>query len=248
MQRLIAVLILWFSSFVMAGFGNFDIGARGSLSGMRIHTDGPNIYSSEVAIGDGISLDLSYRFNDIVFLHSGVGVDYRKFSGYAGDPNKACFCPAEGPCDPCDDGNGNPWKIDKFWFMEIPLFIQARSPTGSFIEGGLVFDVLMDHRTERRFIYESGEKESLASHTNKFGANIAVAMGNVFPSGFFVDFRLMYRLNDLVEAHSVCTDVTKTVWYYNSWDDVTEVTEQRRVYSATFYRMLKVQLGVGYWF
>lgn len=222
------------------GKGSMNYGVRFGVGVNTVISDTKrDIYSTFAGFGGGLSFDIAYGITDQFYLHSALGLDYRTYIAY-GELGV-----------PCGEDCGGYWEgydVNSFLYLEIPVMAQWRT-SALFVEAGPVFDIMLlshessylpkRHRVER--CYED----------RRFGAGVSVSLGHVFSSGLFVDFRVTFQFTDLVNDDK--ERLTEDNSMSELWEENDEI-HTRTIYSneeyvgGSYYKLLKLQLGLGYWF
>ena len=123
-----------------------------------------------------------------------------------------------------------------------------------FFELGPVFDILL-YAHEDSYL----PRQSVASKYNfyenrRFGAGIVAGLGHEFSSGLTVDFRVTYQFTDLVDVdrekapEHISNGMTLVKELDNGEKMVTKIPSSLDEGCGSYYKLLKFQLGVGYWF
>jgi len=93
------------------------------------------------------------------------------------------------------------------------------------------------------------KREKSVNIANSFGVNLIAGIGHKFDNGLFIDFRATFRLNDAIDADKF---IDRKVYSWGGYEvDGNVVEGGSEDYSepyGTYYKLLKFQLGVGYWF
>lgn len=250
--RLVVVLLLCLPLLANAAESAVGVAAKPLRFGTHLNlnkvneiTDAPwGVYADGVGYGATLSFDVSYMFLNWLYLHSGVGVDYRYFTTdeqYVGIG--------------CDGDCGGSWKgknKDYLLYIEVPLLAQAHIPNVLYFEVGPFFDFLLMRKSE--FFVPKKYRSDKCHDDRFFGAGISLGLGHVFSFGLFIDAHLSYQLTDVVSVDKTCGSYTVS-WGSSRIDKESgkEVSEKNDGYIdesivGSYYLFNKIQLGVGYWF
>ncbi len=215
-------------------FNKLELGTRFGAGLMYVITDSEeDIYPSNGGLGGTLSFDVAYGFTNRLYLHFGLGLDYRNSFvhneydyGYPVDSGEV----TEG-VDFVEDSHEKThhsyheekWDYYQSLSLEIPLLLQFRIPGVLFVEGGTSFDVLFWTKSKGNMGIVQRGGDEVMDLSNGFGVNVIAGFGHRFANGLFVDFRTSFRINDLI------------------------IADRPEPYGS-YYKLLKFQLGVGYWF
>jgi hypothetical protein len=209
--------------------GNLDIGTRLSWGTVGIVSDSERDYYTN-GVGDAVtfSFDIAYRLSPKIYLHSGLGLDFRYFSSYVEMGNN------------CDGSCGGTWKGDEsdaLFYLEIPMLAQLRIPGILFLEAGPFVNVFLTKKEELvgpgRYLNNQCYDESL------FGAGAALGIGHVFDNGFFIDLRLTYQFTDVADTERI--SLAQRL-------QLEENSREPDKWDGSYIMLNKLQLGIGYWF
>lgn len=239
-----AVLLLFCASLCSAAGGLFEKGARFGVNLVTILSDGDfwkYPYVSASGLGGTASFDVAFGVSERLYVHTALALDCRVFfmyeeyaaaySGMSGD-NDAFF--AEG------------YSTEVFLLLEVPLLAQWRVTPKFFVEGGVLFDV-----TVADFASLVGEAPDWDSdrEDRTFGFSVAAGVGYRFVSGVSLDFRTSFQLNDLIgKPYTEISYVEGARREEMDGEVVEEAMVIRERTRGSYFKMLKFQLGVGYWF
>ena len=198
-----------------------------------------DVYSTFVGLGGGLSFDIAYSVTGKFSLHSALGLDYRNFFAY-GELGI-----------PCDEDCGGAWEgydVNSLLYLEIPVMAQWKT-SALFVEAGPVFDImLLSHKSSYLPKKYWGDR---CYEDRRFGAGVSAGVGHVFSSGLFVDFRASFQFTDLVNDDKDCLtegmDMTE-LWEENGEIHTKVIYRNEEYVGGTYYKLLKLQFGVGYWF
>lgn len=235
-------------------FDKLEFGTRLGAGLMYVITDSEkNYYPSNGGPWGSLSFDVAYGLTENLYLHSGVGLDYRNIFVYVKE-DSGCDCDySDEESDGVHDkGHSSSEHFEGFEYyqalhLEIPLLLQWRIPKILFVEGGTSFDLRIWSKEKGRSGAKNRDGEKI--DINKiFGASVVAGIGHQFANGLFIDFRALFRVNDLIDADKfkgyISESWTETDMDGNSvisWKNYTETY-------GSYYKLLKFQLGVGYWF
>lgn len=222
----------------------FDVGIRLGAQVSNLMTDanwGP--YPDISGPGGVLSVDFSHGFADNFYLHAALGLDFRTYYTHI-EMSIAC----DGDCGGAWDGD----EIYSFLYLELPVMAQWRS-SALFVEAGPVVDVMLFSDKEH-VIPERYRAQSDGCYEDKrFGAGVSAGVGHVFGFGLSVDARVSFQLTDLVSGDRKClTSHSEEVEM--RFDIETEETTTRVLWESdeymggSYYKLLKYQIGIGYWF
>lgn len=247
MKKFIAILIMAGLS-VCPGFAentenaSLNYGVRLGVGINSVISDSKrDVYPMFAGLGGEVSFDLTYKISQKLYLHPAVGVEYRDFRAHVAEESVGC-----GP------GCGGTWEgfdVNSLVYLDIPVMVQWRIPRTVYFEAGPFFDVmLLSHE-------ENAAPEKYRSERcfedKRFGAGVAVGVGHEFSSGFFIDTRVAFQLTDVADGNRSClTDVFEmTEFWEENGEYHTKVIERREEYvGGDYYKLLKFQIGFGYWF
>lgn len=222
------VLLASLCAFAEASPQKLDLGVRLGANLMYVHTDSEeDIYPSNGGFGAALSFELAYGFTDNFYVHSGIGVDFRSFFGNESGDESAPGCVGECAHETFSENR----EYFLAWLLEMPVLLQWQFPGVLFVEAGAVFDVMVDSETQGNMGAIRVEEDVSCDFNNSFGVSLVVGAGHKFDFGLSLDFRILYQVTDLVESENVGYFEDETLVPYGS-----------------YYRLLKFQLGVGYWF
>ena len=219
-------------------------GTRLSLNSVGEITDASwGVFASGVGVGATFSLDASYRFLPWLYLHAGVGMDYRYFVS-----DNQVFGLS---CDGCKDAYWDGENKDYLLYLEIPLFVQAHIADIVYFETGPVFDFNLMRKSE--FFLPKEHRTDKCQKDRIFGAGISVGIGHVFSFGLFVDVRLSYQLTDVVTVDKKCDCYKVSGWSSrmdkeSGTESVEKLYEFNDDFAGSYFLLNKIQLGIGYWF
>lgn len=202
-----------------------------------------DIYPEIVGLGGELSFDVMYKISQKLYLHPAVGVEYRDFRAYEEGNVSA----------DCDWGCGSEsWKgddVNSFVYLDIPVMVQWRIPRILYLEAGAFVDVLLlAHEEDAR---PEKYRSSRCYDDKQFGAGVTAGLGHEFSSGLFVDLRVSFQLTDLVDGDRRClTNVREEFEMREENGEYhTKVVDRHEEYlGGDYYNLLKLQVGVGYWF
>lgn len=227
MRNFVIVLML----FSMAAFAAtpqkpLELGARLGANLMYLITDSEvDPYPSNAAFGGSLSFDVAYGLTSRLFIHSGIGLDYRLFMTYESEDATLPGCVENCERETCSEN----YEYFMGLFVEMPLLLQWRVPGVVFVEAGPVFSVLV---ATKGYGPVSGTPDSVEDLNNALGVSLAVGIGHKFNFGLSLDFRVFYLLTDLLDADA-----------FGHFD-----LDGKFVPYGSYYNLLKFQIGVGYWF
>ena len=222
----------------------FDIGIRLSSQVSNLLTDAdwgpyPDISGPGGMLSVEFSRGVSYNF----YLHAALGLDFRTYYTHI----KMSI--------PCGDGCGGAWDGDEIFsylYLEIPVMTQWRTSV-LFVEAGPVVDLMLF--SDKDYVLpEKYRGQSDGCYEDKrFGAGIAAGVGHVFGFGLSVDARVSLQLTDVVSGDRKCLtmhseEAEMSLDVETGDTTATLLWESDEYMGGSYYRMLKYQIGVGYWF
>ena len=223
--------------------GNLDIGTRLSWGTVGIVSDSERDYYTN-GVGDAVtfSFDIAYRLSPKIYLHSGLGLDFRYFSSYVEMGNNC-----EGSC-------GGTWKGDEsdaLFYLEIPMLAQLRIPGILFLEAGPFVNVFLTKKEE--LVGPGRSLNNKCYDESPLGAGASLGIGHVFDNGIFVDLRLTYQFTDIADTQVTCD--AQVIQMGESHRDseseektTTVMYEEPDNWDGSYIMLNKLQLGIGYWF
>ena len=222
----------------------FNIGARLGVQMANLMTDaewGP--YPDIAGPGGVLSVDFSHGFAGNFYLHTALGLDFRAYYTHV-EMGIAC----DGDCGGAWDGD----EIYSYLYLELPVMAQWRTSV-LFFEAGPVVDVML-LSDEEHVIPERYRGQSDGCYDDKrFGAGVAAGIGHVFEFGLSIDARVLFQFTDVVDGGKKClTSHSEEVEM--RFDPETEETTTRVLWESheymggSYYKLLKYQIGIGYWF
>ncbi|MBR4784558.1 MAG: outer membrane beta-barrel protein [Fibrobacter sp.] len=226
--------------------GSLELGTRLGAQISTLYTDahwGP--YPDISGRGGVFSLDMAYGFSEYFYVHAEVGLDYRNFYTY-GEIGIPCASIDGEPC-------GGNWKGNdeiSLFYLEIPLMAQWRTPA-LFLELGPVFDILL--RVDEEYILPEKYRTKRGYKDKRFGTGFAAGLGHIFDFGLSIDLRVSFQFTDVVDddKKTLTAHAEEYEWHY---DMETQETSYRKVEGSneymggSYYKLMKVQFGIGYWF
>ncbi len=222
----------------------FNIGVRLGAQISNLMTDanwGP--YPDISGPGGVLSVDFSHGFTDNFYLHTALGLDFRAYYTHV-EMGIAC----DGDCGGAWDGD----EIYSYLYLEVPVMAQWRTSV-LFFEAGPVVDVMLlsdkEHVIPKRY---RGQSDGCFDD-RRFGAGVAAGVGHVFGIGLSVDARVLFQFTDVVEGGKKClTSHSEEVEmrYDVETEEVTTrvLWETDEYMGGSYYKLLKYQIGIGYWF
>ena len=198
--------------------------------------------------GGAFSFDLSRGITGNFYLHTALALDFRTFYIYGEIGIPCATIEGEEPCGGYWEG----YDRKTLLYLEAPVMAQWRT-SALFVEAGPVFDVMLysgdEYILPERFRSESDK----CYEDRRLGAGVAVGVGHVFDFGLSIDARVSFQFTDVVDDDKKCLTMKNSESVL--WEDIetgeihVETTYDEPEYmGGTYYRMLKYQLGVGYWF
>lgn len=248
LYKIVAVMLfctpLWVDASERADDKRLHLGVRLGASDVGEMTDAPwGVYADRIGFGATLSFDVSYHISKNLFLHSGVGLDYRYFASEDQEMSLECA-----------GGCGGAWKgknKDYLLYLEVPLLAQAQIPGIIYFEAGPVFDFLLMRKSE--FYIPKEHRQDKCHDDRFFGAGVSIGLGHTFSFGLFIDARLSYQLTDVVSVDKTCGSYTVS-WGGSRIDNESgkETVEKEEYIDesivGSYYLFHKIQLGIGYWF
>lgn len=224
-----------------------DVGVRLGAQISNLMTDanwGP--YPNISGPGGVLSVDFSHGFTDNFYLHTALGLDYRTFYAY-GEIGIPCAA-LEG-----EESCGGYWEgydVNSFFYLEIPVMAQWRT-SALFLEAGPVVDILL--RMNEDYILPEKYRNDRCYEDKRFGAGVVAGVGHMFDFGLSIDARVSFQFTDLVEGDKKCLTMHSEEVEMR-FDPETEETTTRVLWESdeymggSYYKLLKYQIGIGYWF
>lgn len=201
------------------------------------------IYPSHGGFGGELSFDVMYKISRKLYLHPAVGVEYRDFRMYEEGNVSA----------DCGRGCGSEsWKgddVNSFVYLDIPVMVQWRIPRIIYLEVGAFVDVLLLAHEEN--VRPEKYRTPRCFDDRQLGAGVAAGLGHEFSSGLFVDLRVSFQLTDLVDGdrRSLTNVHEEFEMREENGEYHTKVVGRHEEYvGGDYYKLLKLQIGVGYWF
>ncbi len=222
----------------------FNIGVRLGAQIANLITDahwGP--YPDISGPGGVLSIDFSHGFADNFYLHTALGLDFRAYYTHV-EMGIAC----DGDCGGAWDGD----EIYSYLYLEVPVMAQWRTSV-LFFEAGPVVDVML--LSDKEYVIpERYRGQSDGCYDDKrFGAGVVAGVGHVFDFGLSIDARVSFQFTDVVDGGKKClTSHSEEVEM--RFDPETEETTTRVLWESdeymggSYYKLLKYQIGIGYWF
>lgn len=247
MRKIIMMLILlltWTMASAQSGLPkNLSLGARLDVGLMGILSDAEiDVYPSNGGLGGTLSFNVAYRLAGNFYVHSGLGLDYRNYFVFF-EQDYYCDCMFE------DEETGEMYvpagytktssEMYQQFFLEIPILAQWRIPGIIFAEAGVVLDLMLAD------VYSSDYSWEVDGDTfnNLYGVSLAAGIGHAFDSGLFLDLRVTYQLTDLINSSKLIHN------YADEWNDGdNDGYEELLETVGSYHNLLKIRLGVGYWF
>ncbi|MBQ3720554.1 MAG: PorT family protein [Fibrobacter sp.] len=221
-----------------------DVGVRLGAQIANLITDahwGP--YPDISGPGGVLSVDFSHGFTDNFYLHTALGLDFRAYYTHV-EMGIAC----DGDCGGAWDGD----EIYSYLYLEVPVMAQWRTSV-LFFEAGPVVDVML--LSDKEYVIpERYRGQSDGCYDDKrFGAGVVAGVGHVFDFGLSIDARVLFQFTDVVDGGKKClTSHSEEVEM--RFDPETEETTTRVLWESdeymggSYYKLLKYQIGIGYWF
>ena len=201
------------------------------------------IYPSQGGFGGELSFDVMYKISQKLYLHPAVCVEYRDFRAYEEGNVSA----------DCDWGCGSEsWKgddVNSFVYLDIPVMVQWRIPRILYFEAGAFVDILLFAHEE--FARPERFRTPRGYDDKQFGAGVAAGLGHEFSSGLFIDLRVLFQFTDLVDGdRGGLTNVLEEFEMREENGEYhTKVVSRHEDYQGgDYYKLLKLQVGIGYWF
>lgn len=199
------------------------------------------IYPSHGGFGGEISFNMMYRVGQNLYLHPAVGVEYRDFRTYV-----------EVASAGCGSGCGGGWEgydVNSFVYLDIPVMVQWQIPRILYFEVGAFVDVLLFAHEEN--VRPEKFRNERVFDDRRFGAGVAAGLGHEFSSGLFIDTRVSFQLTDLVDGdRRRLTDVREELEMReeNGEYHTTVIAHHEDYLGGDYYKLLKFQVGIGFWF
>lgn len=226
-----------------------DVGVRLGAQISNLMTDanwGP--YPDISGPGGVLSVDFSHGFTDNFYLHTALGLDYRTFYAY-GEIGIPCAA-LEG-----EESCGGYWEgydVNSFFYLEIPVMAQWRT-SALFLEAGPVFNVMLFSDKEYVLPEKYRAQSDGCYEDERFGAGVVAGIGHMFGFGLSVDARVSLQLTDVVSGGEKCltmhSEEVEMSLDPQTGDATTKLLWESDEYmGGSYYKLLKYQIGIGYWF
>lgn len=200
-----------------------------------------DIYTSQAGVGGEISFDVAYKISERLYLHPALGVEYRDFRTYV-----------EVASAGCGSGCGGGWEgydVNSFVYLDIPVMVQWRIPRILYFEAGAFVDILLFAHEE--FARPERFRTPRGYDDKQFGAGVAAGLGHEFSSGLFIDLRVLFQFTDLVDGDRGGLTLVREEFEMREENGEyhTRVVDRHEEYEGgDYYKLLKLQVGIGYWF
>ena len=201
------------------------------------------IYPSHSGFGGEISFNMMYRVGQNLYLHPAVGVEYRDFRVYE-EGNVSADCGWS-----CSSENWEGYDVNSFVYLDIPVMVQWQIPRILYFEVGAFVDVLLFAHEEN--VRPEKFRNERVFDDRRFGAGVAAGLGHEFSSGLFIDTRVSFQLTDLVDGdRRRLTDVREEfeMREENGEYHTTVIAHHEDYLGGDYYKLLKFQVGIGFWF
>ena len=146
LYKIVAVMLfctpLWVDASERADDKRLHLGVRLGASDVGEMTDAPwGVYADRIGFGATLSFDVSYHISKNLYLHSGVGLDYRYFASEhqemslecAGGRKSEFYIPKEHRQDKCHD--------DRFFGAGVSIGLGHTFSFGLFIDARLSYQL-----------------------------------------------------------------------------------------------------------
>lgn len=198
--------------------------------------------------GGMLSVDFSRGITDNFYLHTALGLDYRTFYTYGEIGIPCAALEGEEPCG----GSWEGYDVNSFFYLEIPVMAQWRTSV-LFVEAGPVFDVMLYSGDEYILPRKYRGQSAGCYEDNRFGAGVAAGVGHVFDFGLSIDARVSFQFTDVVSADKKCLTMHSEEVEMHTDIETGETTtnklwESDEYMGGSYYKPLKYQIGIGYWF
>lgn len=223
----------------------FDIGVRLGAQISNVLTDakwGP--YPDISGPGGMLSFDAEIPVTEHFYIHPAIGIDNHNYFVYGEIGIPCASLEGEEPCG----GSWEGYDVHSFFYLEVPVMAQWRT-SALFLEAGPVIDILLHMHEE--YILPEKYRSDRCYEDNRFGAGIAAGIGHVFGFGLSVDARVSFQFTDLVDGDKKCltsTSLESEMWEEDGEIHTRVISSSSEYMGGSYYRLLKLQLGVGYWF
>lgn len=226
-----------------------DVGVRLGAQISNLLTDakwGP--YPDISGPGGVLSVDFSHGFTDNFYLHTALGLDYRTFYAYGEIGIPCAALEGEEPCGGYWEG----YDVNSFFYLEIPVMAQWRT-SALFLEAGPVFDVMLFSDKEYVLPEKYRAQSDGCYEDKRFGAGVVAGVGHMFGFGLSVDARVSLQLTDVVSGGEKCltmhSEEVEMSLDPQTGDATTKLLWESDEYmGGSYYKLLKYQIGIGYWF
>ena len=250
MKRLVkAALLLLVCVYTAAGAAEKT---DGKLFGVRLGAQISNLitdahwgpYPDISGPGGMLSFDVVFSVSEHFYIHPAIGLDNRNYFTY-GEIGIPCVAlEGEEPCGGYWEG----YDVNSFFYLEIPVMAQLRT-SALFLEAGPVVDILL-HMNED-YILPEKHRNDRCYEDKRICAGVAAGVGHMFDFGLSIDARVSFQFTDLVEGDKECltpTRVESEMWEENGEIHTRVVSSSSEYMGGSYYKLLKLQLGIGYWF
>ena len=250
MKRLVkAALLLLVCVYTAAGAAEKT---DGKLFGVRLGAQISNLitdahwgpYPDISGPGGLFSFDVAFPVSEHFYIHPAIGLDNRNFFTYGEIGIPCAALEGEEPCGGYWEG----YDVNSFFYLEIPVMAQWRT-SALFLEAGPVVDILL--RMNEDYILPEKYRNDRCYEDKRFGAGVVAGVGHMFDFGLSIDARVSFQFTDLVEGDKECltsTRVESEMWEENGKIHTRVVSSSSEYMGGSYYKLLKLQLGIGYWF
>lgn len=194
--------------------------------------------------GGMLSFDAEIPVTEHFYIHPAIGIDNRNYFIY-GELGIPCeTLEGEEPCGGYWEG----YDVNSFFYLEVPVMAQWRT-SALFLEAGPVVDILLHMHEE--YILPETYRSDRCYEDNRFGAGVAAGIGHIFGFGLSVDARVSFQFTDLVDGDKKCltsTSLESEMWEEDGEIHTRVISSSSEYMGGSYYRLLKLQLGIGYWF
>lgn len=226
---------------------SFEVGVRVGAQISNLLTDakwGP--YPDISGPGGMLSFDVAFPVSEHFYIHPAIGLDNRNFFTYGEIGIPCAALEGEEPCGGYWEG----YDVNSFFYLEIPVMAQWRT-SALFLEAGPVVDILL--RMNEDYILPEKYRNDRCYEDKRFGAGVVAGVGHMFDFGLSIDARVSFQFTDLVEGGKKCLTMHSEEVEMR-FDPETEETTTRVLWESdeymggSYYKLLKYQIGIGYWF
>lgn len=246
MRKLIIMLAVLLMPWGAFASNALELGVRLGADIMYVVTDSDHdIYPSNGGFGGALSFDVAYGLTKNLYVRSGVGVDYRMFMVTVEEDLSYCY-PGTTDCGESSEADSD-IEYYQALFVEIPLLLQWRIPDVVYFEGGLLADVKIFSKAKGNMNSVQDDSDNSYDYNKGYGFSVVAGVGHKFKSGLSLDFRTSFQFTDLVDADAIGVWESPNMIVVGP-DGIGGPMPYECDPYGSYYKLLKFQVGVGYWF